>query len=99
MVSGFEVVKEAVPVEDYARTPTDLKPEGLRQLVGWCPVRDALKEMRVERVRQALMRLSGASELAGIPNLDERAAKAALVWDGSLPVAKILDTRPREDLR
>jgi len=98
-MNGFEVVKEPVPVEDYARTLTELKPEGLRRLVGWCPVRVGLKEMRVERVRQRLMRWIAASELAGIPNLDERAEVAALAWDGLLPVAQILVARPPEGAR
>jgi len=36
-VNGFEAVKEAVPVEAYAKTLTELKPQGLR-LVGRCPI-------------------------------------------------------------
>ncbi len=35
----FAAVKEAVPVEDYARTLTELRPSGLR-LVGRCPIPD-----------------------------------------------------------
>jgi len=36
-MNPFEAVKEAVSVEDYARTLTDLKADGMR-LVGRCPV-------------------------------------------------------------
>jgi DNA primase len=36
-VNGFEAVKEAVPVEAYAKTLTELEPQGLR-LVGRCPI-------------------------------------------------------------
>ena len=36
-MNGFEAVKEAVPVEEYARTLAELKPQGLR-LVGRCPI-------------------------------------------------------------
>ena len=36
-MNAFEAVKDAVPIEDYARTLTELKPEGLR-LVGSCPI-------------------------------------------------------------
>ena len=174
-MNAFGAVKEAVPVEDYARTLCKLKPQGLR-LVGrcpipghsdrtpsfhiwpseaggswWCfgacarggdvvdlcqaveggepweammtlatrydlelperpsswfkqsarqrPVRDALKEMRVGRVRRRLMRWLVEPEIAGIPDPDERAAEAALAWDGLLPVARMIVARVREDAR
>jgi DNA primase len=173
-MNTFEAVKKAVPIEDYARTRTELKPNGLR-LVGHCPipghndrtpsfhiwpseaggswycfgacarggdvidlcqaveggesweammtlasrynvklperptswferqarqrpVRDALEEMRVERVRRRLMRWMVAPEIAGIPDPDERAEEAALAWDGLLPVAQMIVTR-REGAR
>jgi DNA primase len=36
-MNAYEAVKNAVPVEGYARTLTELRPEGLR-LVGRCPI-------------------------------------------------------------
>ncbi len=36
-MNAFEAVKEAVPVEDYAQTLTELKPDGMR-LIGHCPI-------------------------------------------------------------
>ena len=36
-MNAFETVKEAVPIEDYARTLTELEPQGMR-LVGRCPI-------------------------------------------------------------
>jgi DNA primase len=36
-MNGFKAVKEAVPVEDYARTLTELKPNG-RRLAASCPI-------------------------------------------------------------
>jgi hypothetical protein len=63
------------------------------------PVRDALKEMRVERIRRRLMRWIVEPEIAGIPDSGERAAEAALAWDALLPVAKMMVARLREDVR
>ena len=174
-MNGFKAVKEAVPIEDYAATLTELKPNGLR-LAGHCPipghddrtpsfhiwpgegggswwcfgacarggdvidlcqaveggepweammtlatrydiklprrpsswfgrqarqrrVRDALEEMRVERVRRRLMRGLVEPEVAGITNPDERAAEAALAWDRLLPVAQMIVACLREDAR
>jgi DNA primase len=36
-LNAFKTVKDAVPLEDYARTLTELRPNGLR-LVGRCPL-------------------------------------------------------------
>ena len=99
-MKGFEAVKEAVLVyRSLRRELPEREPEVLRRLVGWCLVRDALKEMCVERVRQQLMRWIAAPQIVGIPNLDERAAEAALAWDGLLPVAQMLVARTREGHR
>ena len=172
-MNAFEAVKEFVPIEDYARTLAELKPEGLR-LIGrcpipvhndrtpsfhiwpengswWCfgacarggdvidlyraveggepweammtlatrydvklpersfswferqsrqrPVRDALEEMRIERVRRRLMRWIVSPEIAGIPDPEERATEAALAWDGLLPIARMMVAHLREDAR
>jgi len=63
------------------------------------PVRDALEEMRAERVRHRLMRWLVEPEIAGITDLDERAAEATLAWDRLLPVAQMIVARLREDAR
>ena len=62
------------------------------------PVRDALEAMRVERVRRRLMRWIVEPEIAGIPDIGERAEEAALAWDGLLPVARMIVAR-REKVR
>lgn len=174
-MNAFEAVKESVPIEDYARTLAELKPEGLR-LIGRCPipvhndrtpsfhiwpsdaggswwcfgacarggdiidlyraveggepweammalaarydvrlpekpsswtgrqarqrsVRDALDEMRVERVRRRLMRWVVEPEISNIPNPDERATEAAQAWEALEPVARMMVAHLREDAR
>ena len=80
-MNSLETVKEAVPVEDYAQTRTELRPSGVR------------------RVRRRLMCSIVELEIASIPNPEERASEASLVWDRLLPVAQMMVSCLREDAR
>jgi hypothetical protein len=63
------------------------------------PVRDALDEMRVRRVRRRLMRGIVAPEIETIPDPDERAREADVAWRELEPVARQMVAHVRDEAR
>lgn len=59
------------------------------------PVRDAINRARFEHLRRRLFRWFFEPSLLRIENPDEREAEAALLWDATAPLARLMFERLR----